>query len=345
MRYLSPDDVDEIHLEISTLCNAACPMCARNKNGAGTVDNLKVSQWKQSDIERVFTPELTNLKTVQFCGTHGDPITAQYLIETISFVKSKNLRIEIHTNGSLKPLSWWKNLTTLLDEQDIITFGIDGIDTNHLYRQNTDINKILERLKICCNSRSQVAWDYLVFKHNEHELQAAKQLAKELGVDKFRIRKTARFDSTEKFPVKNNAGDIIRYLEPPVNVELRHPELDKISKLHVQLKNNADAVQHNIQCLYKKKQKIYVNSRLEVFPCCYISDENEYGRLNKNINTIQTPIEELNLRNFTWTEILNNSYYQHDLVDSFTNNSAHKRCIKTCGVVDRESGQSESVQL
>jgi MoaA/NifB/PqqE/SkfB family radical SAM enzyme len=345
MKYLSPEQVEQIHLEISTLCNAACPMCARNSHGGGVLSTVRLNQWDLNDIRRVFTDELTGLKLVQFCGTHGDPITASYLIETVRYIKNKNIRIEIHTNGSLRSLSWWRELLTLLDNDDMITFGIDGIETNDLYRQNTDIDRILERLKMSCESRCQVQWDYLVFRHNEHEIERSKQIAREYGVDRFRIRKTARFDSTKKFRVMNSEGVVVRYLEPPENVEYRHPDLDKITQLHQLLKTESQLVTYNIECQYQKKNKIYVNSRLEVFPCCYISDENEYQRLNINPETIHMPIERLNLRTHTWSEILNDSYYSTELVDSFTNNKTHTRCVKTCGVVDRERGQSQRVEL
>jgi len=71
-------------------------------------------------------------------------------------VKRRNINIEIFTNGSLKPDSWWEKLVKILDSNDRITFGVDGIETNHLYRQNTHIDKILSHMKISCNSLVKV---------------------------------------------------------------------------------------------------------------------------------------------------------------------------------------------
>jgi MoaA/NifB/PqqE/SkfB family radical SAM enzyme len=332
--YLTPENIKEIHVEVSNLCNASCPMCARNKNGFGLRDNPGWGQWQKDDIPNVFSKELKNLKKVYFCGTHGDPITFKYLIDAIQHLKSNNIDIEIFTNGSLQNESWWDTLTSHLTSNDKIAFGIDGVETNHLYRQGTEIDLIIRNLKICCNSNVKTQWDFLAFKHNEHELDSCKKLADNLGVDKFRIRKTPRFKS-DSFEVKNKFGEFSHYLEPPKNKDLRHPDLDKIKTIFKETPTN-----YNINCIYREASKIYVNSRLEVFPCCYISDNNESMVLNKNDTEIFFPINEFSLRKNSWRKILEHPFYREKFVKSFSNNKTMKRCILTCGVVDREKNQN-----
>ena len=39
-------------------------------------------------------------------------------------------------------------------------------------------------------------WDYIVFKHNEHQVEEARKLSKELGFFEFQIKKTSRFFKT-----------------------------------------------------------------------------------------------------------------------------------------------------
>jgi len=43
--YHTFDSVKEFHVEISSRCNAACPMCARNKLGGETKSDLKQEDW------------------------------------------------------------------------------------------------------------------------------------------------------------------------------------------------------------------------------------------------------------------------------------------------------------
>lgn len=372
--FLKLENIRELHVEITNNCNAACPMCARNVFGQGNRPGRGSGDWSLEDIKKVFDKSvLKNLKYVYFCGTHGDPLAAKHVFEAIKAAKELGAGIEMFTNGSLKTESWWHRLCEILDERDRITFGVDGIETNHLYRQKTNIDKILKHMKICCNSKAKVRWDFLAFKHNEHEYEKCQQLAKEIGVTDFRLRRTARFDVFKtKFPVLNDKEEITHFLEPPTIEELRHPSLKEMGEVANKLYNIKDDIEitnesirnffplqrtsykyedrelpasnFTINCIYQESKKIYVSSRLEVFPCCYISDEYENW---KTLATKQLPypIGELSLRDKSWNEILEHKFFKEDLVKSWNEENVIPRCIRTCGVVKREAEQNVKVML
>jgi MoaA/NifB/PqqE/SkfB family radical SAM enzyme len=373
--YLNLEDVRELHVEITNNCNAACPMCARNIFGQGNRPGRGISDWTLDDIKNVFNKKaLPNLRFVYFCGTHGDPLAARNVFEAIKAAKDLGAGMEMFTNGSLKTESWWHKLCDILDERDRITFGVDGIETNHLYRQKTNIDKIMKHMKICCESKVKVRWDFLAFKHNEHEYEACQKLAKNMGVTDFRLRRTARFDIFKtKFPVLNDAQEITHFLEPPDNEDLRHPNLKQMQQIGNKLHNfDSDDVEINnetikqffppqrdhykyvdkplpadnfdIKCIYQKERKMYVNSRLEVHPCCYISDEYENYKTLAN-GQLPYPLGELNLRDKTWEEIMQHDFFKKDLVDSWSSNNVIPRCVRTCGVVKREAEQNVKVKL
>ena len=373
--YLNLEDVRELHVEITNNCNAACPMCARNIFGQGNRPGRGISDWTLDDIKNVFNKKaLPNLRFVYFCGTHGDPLAARNVFEAIKAAKDLGAGMEMFTNGSLKTESWWHKLCDILDERDRITFGVDGIETNHLYRQKTNIDKIMKHMKICCESEVKVRWDFLAFKHNEHEYEACQKLAKNMGVTDFRLRRTARFDIFKtKFPVLNDAQEITHFLEPPDNEDLRHPNLKQMQQIGNKLHNfDSDDVEINnetikqffppqrdhykyvdkplpadnfdIKCIYQKERKMYVNSRLEVHPCCYISDEYENYKTLAN-GQLPYPLGELNLRDKTWEEIMQHDFFKKDLVDSWYSDNVIPRCVRTCGVVKREAEQNVKVKL
>lgn len=317
-------------------------MCARNDHGSGVSPNPGLGSWLDSDVKLAFSTDLPNLNKVYFCGTHGDPLASDCLFECIRYCKSRNVDIEIFTNGSLRSAKWWNDLVSMLTPNDKIVFGVDGIKTNHLYRQNTNIDKILSNMEICCNSPVTVQWDFLAFRHNEHELDECRDVAKRLGVDRFRIRKTARWNMSQgnRYPVKNANGDITHYLEPPINPDLVHPDIDKITDMaHKPLDG------YKIECIYREARKMYINSRMEVFPCCYISSDNEELRINRKSDSLHVPFNEFNLREKTWREIFDHRFYKDDLVNSFTGTNTITRCIKTCGLIKRESNQNEMKQI
>ena len=94
---------------------------------------------------------------------------------------------------------------------DKVIFAIDGLeDTNHLYRVNTNFNKIMENAKAFINAGGLARWDFIAFAHNEHQIEEAKALAEQMGFVKFRYKKSNRYvipthyagDSEEKVETK-----------------------------------------------------------------------------------------------------------------------------------------------
>jgi hypothetical protein len=313
-------------------------MCARNDNGYGVT--VEGRHWAPDDHEIVFSSDLENLAKVYFCGSHGDPLTHPHLLSVLNYCKNRDIQIEIFTNGSLRSVSWWRDLVDTLSENDRIIFGIDGIETNHLYRQNTDIDKILERLSICCKSQVKTQWDFIPFKHNEHELNQCREIAKSMSVDEFRLRKTARFKH-DNHSVRNPVTGIVTHrLEPPTDISLRHPDFDQLKILSTM----PLPTDYNINCIYKNNNRMYVNSRLQVLPCSYIGSDLESGKTIRP-DQLQIPVDELNLKQNTWMEILAGNFYKNNLVESFTDTNTIGRCIHTCGVVNRILNQNQVIKI
>ena len=53
-------ELKSIHLEISTRCQASCPMCPRKYHGGVTNPNLKIADWTIEEFKHIFTDELLN---------------------------------------------------------------------------------------------------------------------------------------------------------------------------------------------------------------------------------------------------------------------------------------------
>lgn len=354
--YHSFESIKDLHVEITNNCNAACPMCSRNDFGGKTTKGLVLDEWSRDDVKKIFDPRLRNLENVMFCGTHGDPATAKNTMFALNFLKKHfDVTIEFYSNGSVQSENWWSELGTMLQEKkphhshyrknDLVIFSIDGLsDTNALYRRKTNFNKIISNAKAFIKSGGIARWDFIVFKHNEHQVQEAKELAQSLGFKQFRIRKTSRFDyspaSKNYWPVKDINNNIEYHLEPP-SEQYRNQESDVLTNLIDKYGSEVNYFNAaKINCLYKQKfQRIYINAYASVFPCCFISND-IYPSQNSIANDTHEKVfaiygQDFNsLRHYDWEEILYHEWFHSQLENSWSKNLKNgklMRCSRTCG--------------
>ena len=197
------DNVKEIHIEPTSLCNAECPMCARNVYGKMLNPYIRLKslplQWFHNNISE---DQIRNLEKIFFCGNLGDPASAPELIEIAKYFKqyNPNIVVGLNSNGGLKTKDWWKRLGDVLQGNlDYCVFSIDGLeDTNHLYRRNVRWIKIMENVEAFISTGARAHWDMLVFEHNKHQVEECKDLAKEMGFSWFRTKETDRWDTYTK---------------------------------------------------------------------------------------------------------------------------------------------------
>ena len=266
-------DINWIHVEASTRCNAWCPACPRNIEGHTLRPGL-VPGDIDLDILSNTIDELPNLKTVQLCGNEGDPIAHRSAYRLISLIVKKNLKVQIHTNGGLRSKSWWRDLGKQLRNFDhCVWFGIDGIDATHeIYRQGTKFEKVIENAKSFIDAGGRAIWQFIPFAHNEHEINQCLELSQVLGFQDFKIIKSFR-DKNHK--IRNyKDGKIIGNLEPSTVYK----------KLFFRPKK--ESVEPS-SCMHLSIPSIYMSVDGRFSPCCYFSDKRNFEsiiELLKNVN-------------------------------------------------------------
>lgn len=350
------NSLEEMHVEITNRCNAACPMCARNIFGGAEKPELVATEWVKDDAEKVFSNKFLNLQNILFCGTYGDPAVAKEALSLVETAKRLNgVTVEFYSNGSVRNASWWQDLGHLLNQKvsrssskyrdhDLCVFSIDGLeDTNHLYRRKTQFNKIIENANAFIKAGGKARWDFLVFKHNEHQVEEAENLSKKMGFAQFRIRKTSRFanspDGPEKHRVLNSKNEIEYYIEPPSQAQYLNREKKNFEE--VVRKDRLRQLDMNtpIACLKKTQfQRIYISASLNVWPCCFISNDAMEAQ-TKFYRELQSKVIQRyepgfnSLKTQTWDEILNHPWFKNDLVKSWSDpESKLNRCQRTCGL-------------
>ena len=261
------NELKRVHLEITNRCQASCPMCPRNIHGG--IDNplLTINEWSLDDFVKIFPADvLVQLERINFCGNFGDPLMNNSLIEMCEHVKNTapNIRLEIHTNGSLRSSEWWKKLYQAMPSNHIVVFALDGLeDTHSLYRVGTNFNLILKNARTFIEAGGNAEWMYIRFKHNEHQVDQAQTLSSLMGFKKFTVKNSRRH--ARPFPVVNDQGKFLYNLEQPSDSEIKF-----VSKADIQghqLWPDAD----KINCMAVKDKEIYIDAHYQLSPCCMIS--------------------------------------------------------------------------
>lgn len=288
-------DIKGVHLELTTKCNANCPMCGRNAFGV-VRPGLPLTELTLADCKKIFPPAfLGQLENISMCGVYGDPILARDLLPIIKYLRSnnQNLKIDVYTNGGIQPLVWWEELARVLGN-GVVAFGIDGLGATHqINRQGTKFATIIKNARAFIRAGGKAQWDFIVFKHNEHQIEIARRLSKKLGFKIFQIKRTSRFykvlyeqdpalhDSGEqfgKYPIYDSFGRKNGYLEPPKNPYYRNDSLKEIKNL---IKEYDSLIQYfdqvPIDCQAKKTKGIFVSATGEVYPCCWVYQQVNYG--------------------------------------------------------------------
>lgn len=318
-------DVRSVHLEITSKCQASCPMCARNVQGGMLNPFVQLHEITLQEFKDWFPQSfIQQLNRLYMCGNLGDPIVANDTLEIFEYIRSVNpsIRLGMNTNGSARSVAWWKQLAQI---NVSVRFGIDGLsDTHHLYRIGTKFEKIIENAKAFIAAGGDAVWDMLVFEHNSHQVEECKQLATDLGFKGFFPKNTARFKE-DKLHVLDDEGKT-RYVIYPT--ERSKELLDNVSS---QPRNTI------IKCKAKDEGGIYVSASGNVTPCCWL-DLQWLPPMNVNrIDYMDTIGRFLNLHDHSLKDIFDTGIFNE--IENTWSKTPLKECSKQCGYFDKLNEQ------
>ena len=254
-------NIRKIHLESTELCQAMCPMCDRVTLDGNLNPKITNASLSLDDIKNMFPVDfIKQLDEMYMCGNLGDPMMAPECFEIFAYFRKHNSKIylSMNTNGGARKPEWWAQLAKVVNH---VTFSIDGLEeTNHIYRKGVSWKNIINNVKEFINAGGKAKWDYLVFEHNEHQIELAKQLSRELGFVEFRPKATNRYDKERpawQSYWRGNAAEVIR---PPSQLQYQSEVVNNPLK-------NRHEFAISPKCV--KNREIYVAATGHVFPCCW----------------------------------------------------------------------------
>lgn len=253
-----------IQIEITSRCQASCPMCLRNIHGGIDNPSLPTSDWTVQRFKDTINSEvLTQVKCINFCGDFGDPIMNSGLIDMCQYIKENNpdIFVIISTNGSAQTTQWWTDLANALPENHNVIFAIDGLkDTHSLYRIGTSYDMIIKNAKAFIAAGGKAEWMFIRFKHNEHQVDTAKEISKELGFSNFNTKESKRFG--KQYPVLNRQGAIEYYIEPPSSGTVKPVEFVHLA--------NYKEWKNDVSCFSFDTKELYIDANGYLMPCCLL---------------------------------------------------------------------------
>ena len=269
---LKLSEIRRVHIELTTRCNARCPMCMRNYRGVDYNSGYPDTELHFSDITHIFQDSVLSqlaLNTdygVNFNGNLGDFAVSRDGVEIANYFATAGIRVNINTNGSSRSPNWWARLAR---PEIQIGFALDGLaDTHALYRQDTDWHKIIENARAFIDAGGRATWRFVPFDHNRHQEAECRRLAKEFGFAKFENI----YDGRDSGPVYTRSGEFSHWLgpagEPPPIKDMLQSHITWFDSKTIKIPK--DTTELNLRCQHKVYQEIYLAADGTVYPCCYL---------------------------------------------------------------------------
>lgn len=165
------------------ICNLECPLCASK--------NQDYQKGKMSiDTFNMVLEKIPSLKVLVLFNW-GEPLLYHETLHMIKESVSRNIYTAVHTNFSFKQKpEFFEQL--IISGLHLLVISADGAsqETYEKYRVKGRLDWVIENIKVTVEAKKRlkkrdpkIVWKFIVNKFNEHEIDFAKKLAKELRIE------------------------------------------------------------------------------------------------------------------------------------------------------------------
>ena len=254
-------------IEPTNICNLSCPTCPTGKG--------KIAPKPQMSLERfgavvdALTPRLKTLAL----WNYGEPLLHRDLPAIIARAKAAGVRfVKISSNAHF--LDGERGRALLGSGLDVLILAVDGASeaTYQVFRKDGDFASVSRQIAWICAEKKRlglkkpsIELQFIVMRHNEHELDEIRRLSAEWGVDRLRIKTVGAED------------DSTRHLVPT-------------SKLLSRYREDGSHNANHPFCTMAWDHTV-VNVDGSVTPCCYLRPD--MGDAFVMGNVFETPFQEI----------------------------------------------------
>ena len=249
-------------IDPTNFCTLKCPFCP---TGQGRNSRTKAIL-SLDNFKRIIDKLGPYLIHIDFCNW-GEPLLNRQIYEMIKIAEQYSIDTKVDSN--FNHFSEEDAEKMVISGLNKIIVSIDGItpETYSKYRVGGDFNQAMNNLKLLLKKKRQlkrsnpyISWQFLVFRHNEHEIQEVRRMASDLGVDHVGITKAF---------IGNK--DWI-----PFNEDYSHYRKEEINS---QYTSEYFKVAEEAKCNWLW-EAIVINPEGSVSPCCSVEDEkDDFGNI------------------------------------------------------------------
>jgi MoaA/NifB/PqqE/SkfB family radical SAM enzyme len=311
----SSNTLEWIDIELTSFCNIKCKGCFRVISKEA--DKILNKSYIDIDVIRKrFQKEMfPSIKIINFCGSVDEPCSHPQFFEIIKHFADWDCHINIATNGSLRTVKWWTELASILPRSHKVVWGIDGSDElSEEYREGSSFKKVQQNYRAFIAAGGRANWQFISFEHNEHQLETARQIAKDEGFIEFKTIISHRKDSGG---VKHKK---VKAQESPC-----------------------------ISCKYSNQKRIFVNHMGNVIPCCHLNSKMLEFAVNpkpkdrfEEILVEEDYMNDINLANVSLDEAMNGKVWT-EIQNSWTSDDRISKCVSTCKENNRDKFIKETL--
>jgi radical SAM protein with 4Fe4S-binding SPASM domain len=185
-----------ISFEPTTSCNLRCPECPSGLRAFSRPTGMLKKDFFRETIDQLSRDLMYLVFYFQ-----GEPYLNPDFLEMVRYAASKKIYTATSTNAHyLTDTNARKTVESGLDR---LIISIDGTtqDVYKQYRVGGNLNKVLEGAtnivkwkKELKSTKPFVIFQFLVVRHNEHQIEEVQKLARELGVDQVRLKTAQVYD-------------------------------------------------------------------------------------------------------------------------------------------------------
>lgn len=209
------NNIKYIDFEISSLCNAGCPVCPRRH--IGQYSEFTQTYWTIDEVKRVVDVDIIkNLYGVLFCGNFGDAMGNPDVVEITKYFRenNKNMSIHVKTNGGIGEHKDYEKMAKL---GCFITFGLDGVgEKNELHRVNVKWDKVMKNAKSFTENCQPYQFEvqFIMWNENIDQIIPMIEYIQSLGMGKLHLRKPYTTGiKTEVYDMKGRATHFLTEIQ------------------------------------------------------------------------------------------------------------------------------------